>query len=77
VVEEVDLCDLVREVVAPYNQNDEQVRLRLQPIQPFALRRVSMKRLLNNLIGNALHHAGMTWKWPPMCLAIPARLTWC
>ena len=28
------------------------------PIQPFALRRVSMKRLLNNLIGNALHHAG-------------------
>ena len=57
-VEEVDLCDLIREVVAPYNQNGEQVRLRLQPIQPFALRRVSMKRLLNNLIGNALHHAG-------------------
>lgn len=57
-VEEVDLCELIREVVAPYNQNGEQVRLRLQPIQPFALRRVSMKRLLNNLIGNALHHAG-------------------
>ena len=58
VVEEVDLTDLVREVVAPYNQNGEQVRMRLEPIQPFALRRVSMKRLLNNLIGNALHHAG-------------------
>ena len=57
-VEEVDLCELVREVVAPYNQNEERVRLRLQPIQPFPLRRVSMKRLLNNLIGNALHHAG-------------------
>jgi len=58
VVEQVDLTDLVREVVAPYNQNGEQVRMRLEPIQPFALRRVSMKRLLNNLIGNALHHAG-------------------
>jgi two-component system osmolarity sensor histidine kinase EnvZ len=57
-VEEVDLSDLVREVAAPYNQTVEKVRLRLEPIQPFPLRRVSMKRLLNNLIGNALHHAG-------------------
>jgi len=57
-VEEVDLSELVREVVVPYNQTEERVRTRLQPIQPFPLRRVSMKRLLNNLIGNALHHAG-------------------
>jgi len=57
-VEEVDLSELVREVVVPYNQSEERVRTRLQPIQPFPLRRVSMKRLLNNLIGNALHHAG-------------------
>ncbi|QZI70471.1 HAMP domain-containing protein [Pseudomonas protegens] len=57
-VEEVDLSDLVREVAAPYNQNQERVHLRLEPIQPFPLRRVSMKRLLNNLIGNALNHAG-------------------
>ncbi|MCE0462808.1 MULTISPECIES: ATP-binding protein [Pseudomonas] len=57
-VEEVDLSELVQEVVAPYNQNDEKVHLRLEPIQPFPLRRVSMKRLLNNLIGNALNHAG-------------------
>ncbi|BBP56750.1 two-component sensor histidine kinase [Pseudomonas sp. St316] len=57
-VEEVDLSELVREVAAPYNQNDEKVHLRLEPIQPFPLRRVSMKRLLNNLIGNALNHAG-------------------
>ncbi len=57
-VEEVDLSDLVREVAAPYNQNEEKVRLRLEPIPPFPLRRVSMKRLLNNLIGNALNHAG-------------------
>ncbi|MDD1021847.1 MULTISPECIES: ATP-binding protein [Pseudomonas] len=57
-VEEVDLSDLVREVAAPYNQNQERVHLRLESIQPFPLRRVSMKRLLNNLIGNALNHAG-------------------
>jgi two-component system osmolarity sensor histidine kinase EnvZ len=57
-VEEVDLTDLVREVAAPYNQNEQKVQLRLEPIQPFPLRRVSMKRLLNNLIGNALNHAG-------------------
>lgn len=57
-VEVVDLVDLVQEVVAPYNQGEEQVLLRLEPIPPFPLRRVSMKRLMNNLIGNALHHAG-------------------
>ncbi len=57
-VEEVDLSDLVREVVAPFNQPREQVRLCLEPIPPFPLRRVSIKRLLNNLIGNALYHAG-------------------
>lgn len=57
-VEEVDLVELVHEVVAPYNNPVEQVRLCLEPIPPFPLRRVSMKRLLNNLIGNAMHHAG-------------------
>jgi two-component system osmolarity sensor histidine kinase EnvZ len=57
-VEEVDLVELVHEVVAPYNNPVEQVRLCLESIPPFPLRRVSMKRLLNNLIGNAMHHAG-------------------
>ncbi|MGH8417324.1 MAG: ATP-binding protein [Pseudomonas sp.] len=57
-VEEVDLVELVHEVVAPYNSPVEQVRLCLESIPPFPLRRVSMKRLLNNLIGNAMHHAG-------------------
>lgn len=57
-VEEVDLVNLIHEVVAPYNSPLEQVRLCLEPIPPFALRRVSMKRMLNNLIGNAMHHAG-------------------
>ncbi|MGH8439461.1 MAG: ATP-binding protein [Pseudomonas sp.] len=57
-VEAVDLSDLVREVVAPFNQPEERVRLCLEPIPPFPLRRVSLKRMLNNLIGNALYHAG-------------------
>lgn len=57
-VEEVNLVELVHEVVAPYNSPVEQVRLCLESIPPFPLRRVSMKRLLNNLIGNAMHHAG-------------------
>ncbi|MET0125081.1 MAG: ATP-binding protein, partial [Pseudomonas caspiana] len=53
--------ELVRDVVAPFNNPEnpeEQIRLCLEPIPPFPLRRVSMKRLLTNLIGNAMHHAG-------------------
>lgn len=60
-IEEVDLSELVRDVVAPFNNPEnpeEQIRLCLEPIPPFPLRRVSMKRLLTNLIGNAMHHAG-------------------
>jgi two-component system osmolarity sensor histidine kinase EnvZ len=57
-VEEADLGDLIREVVMPYNQPEERVRLCLEPIPPFPLRRISLKRMLSNLIGNALHHAG-------------------
>jgi two-component system osmolarity sensor histidine kinase EnvZ len=57
-LEELALAELIREVVAPYNQGGERVRLFLQPIPPFPLRRVSMKRLLANLIDNALHYGG-------------------
>ncbi|WP_213878278.1 ATP-binding protein [Pseudomonas sp. dw_358] len=57
-ITEADFSDLVRETVLPFNQPEERVRLCLEPIPPFPLRRISLKRLLNNLIGNALHHAG-------------------
>ncbi|WP_312933818.1 ATP-binding protein [Pseudomonas sp.] len=57
-VEDIDLTALIGEVVAPYNQPQERVRLCLEPIPPFPLRRISIKRMLDNLIGNALHHAG-------------------
>jgi len=57
-VEEVDLGELISEVVAPYNQQREQVRLCLEAMPPFPLRRVSIKRLLANLIENALRYGG-------------------
>ncbi|MBC9252725.1 two-component sensor histidine kinase [Pseudomonas alcaligenes] len=53
-----DLGELVREVVAPYNQQGEQVRLYLESVPPFPLRRVSIKRLLANLLDNALRYGG-------------------
>jgi two-component system osmolarity sensor histidine kinase EnvZ len=57
-VEELDLLELIREVVAPYNQQREQVRLCLESVPIFPLRRVSIKRLLVNLIENALRYGG-------------------
>ncbi|MGH8354928.1 MAG: ATP-binding protein [Pseudomonas sp.] len=57
-VEEVDLGELIREVVAPYNQQQERLRLCLEALPPFPLRRVSIKRLLVNLIENALRYGG-------------------
>ncbi|WP_373387010.1 ATP-binding protein [Pseudomonas alcaligenes] len=52
------LEELVRETVAPYNQHSERVRLCLEPVPPFPLRRVSLKRLLVNLLDNALRYGG-------------------
>ncbi len=57
-LEEVELAELVKEVVAPFNQTQARVRLCIEPLPPFPLRRVSIKRLLNNLIENAMHHGG-------------------
>jgi two-component system osmolarity sensor histidine kinase EnvZ len=56
--QQLDLSALVREVVEPYNQHAEQVRLCLQQLPPCSLRPVSIKRLLSNLIDNALRYAG-------------------
>ncbi|MFG3693666.1 ATP-binding protein [Stutzerimonas stutzeri] len=58
-LESLDLGELVREVVAPYNQHGEQVRLCVEPMPPLPLRRVSIKRLLVNLIENALRYGGL------------------
>jgi two-component system osmolarity sensor histidine kinase EnvZ len=55
-LEQLDLGALIHDVVAPYNQSKEQVRLCLEVMPPLPLRRVSMKRLLTNLIENALRY---------------------
>ncbi|MTZ13271.1 HAMP domain-containing protein [Pseudomonas sp. JL972] len=57
-VEKLDLGELIREVVAPYNQHEESVRLCVEPMPELALRRVSIKRLLVNLIENARRYGG-------------------
>jgi two-component system osmolarity sensor histidine kinase EnvZ len=57
-VEVLDLAEVIGEVVAPYNQKQETVRLCLEPVPQVPLRRVSLKRLLVNLIENALRYAG-------------------
>lgn len=57
-LEELDLNELIREVAAPLNQNEECVRLCLEPLPAMPLRRVSFKRLLANLMENALRHGG-------------------
>ena len=56
--EEIDLGALIHDVVAPYNQQQEHVRLCLEAMPPLPLRRVSIKRLLVNLIENALRYGG-------------------
>ena len=58
--EPCDLAALVREVVTPYNQHEEQVHLYLEPLPQFPLRRVSIKRLLANLLDNALRYGGQS-----------------
>ncbi|MBD1550130.1 ATP-binding protein [Pseudomonas typographi] len=57
-LDEADLGALVRETVAPFNQAKQQVALVLEPMPPVPLRRVAIKRLLTNLIDNALYHGG-------------------
>ena len=56
--EEADINELIREVVAPLNSNGEVVRLCLAEVPRLSLRRLSMKRVLINLIDNALVHGG-------------------
>lgn len=54
--EQVDLGALIHDLVAPYNQAQVQVRLCLEAMPALPLRRVSIKRLLTNLIENALRY---------------------
>ena len=53
-----DLNELISEVVAPLNTAEQPIGLYLQPVPELALRRLSIKRLLTNLVENALNHGG-------------------
>jgi two-component system osmolarity sensor histidine kinase EnvZ len=57
-VEPEDINDIIMEVVAPLNTGEEKVRLCLEPVPKIKLRRLSIKRVMSNLIDNALHHGG-------------------
>ena len=56
--EPCDLNELIREVVTPINSTEPRVALYLQPVPELALRRLSVKRMLSNLVENALNHGG-------------------
>lgn len=56
--EPCDLNDLIREVVTPLVAAEQPIRLCLEPLPELALRRLSIKRVLNNLVENALNHGG-------------------
>ncbi|MFD1701080.1 ATP-binding protein [Halopseudomonas phragmitis] len=51
-----DINEVIREVVAPLNTGEERVRLCLEPVPEFNFRRLSIKRVMTNLIENALNH---------------------
>ena len=55
-MEECDLNDLISSVVAPYIQQGHSIRLCLEGVPALALRRVSIKRMLVNLLENALRY---------------------
>lgn len=56
-LEELDLNELVKEVVIPFNQNEQKVRLFLEDVPLILGRWVSLKRLMVNLINNALNYS--------------------
>lgn len=56
-----ELCDmheLIRQVVQPYLQQGADIRLDLQELPQLYLRRLSFKRMLVNLIENAMQYGG-------------------
>lgn len=57
-VESCDLLVLIHEVIAPYRQQGHKLALNIAPIPLIPMRRLSMKRLLVNLLENALRYGG-------------------
>lgn len=53
-----DINEVIREVVAQFESEGAPIHARLQELPPISLKRLSLKRLFANLIGNALRHGG-------------------
>ena len=56
--ETCDMAALIRETVQPYSQQGHRIELHLQDITNIQLRRLSFKRMLVNLIENAIRYGG-------------------
>ncbi len=55
---DTDLAALVRELAAPYGGRVSSLTLDLAPLSPLALRPRAVRRLLTNLLENAVRHGG-------------------
>ncbi|QEY57713.1 HAMP domain-containing protein [Pseudomonas sp. C27(2019)] len=53
-----DLSELINSVVAPFSQQGHEIRVCLEAMPSLPLRRVSIKRMLVNLLENALRYGG-------------------
>ena len=57
-METCDLSELINSVVAPFSQQGHEIRVCLEAMPSLPLRRVSIKRMLVNLLENALRYGG-------------------
>ena len=55
---DTDLNALVRELVADFARQGDLFHKQLEPLPPFRFRPIAMRRLLGNLMQNAVRHAG-------------------
>ncbi|MGB3619862.1 HAMP domain-containing protein [Ketobacter sp. MCCC 1A13808] len=53
-----DLNEVIGEVVSQFESENRAVRTDLQPLPGISLKRLSLKRMFANLIGNAIRHGG-------------------
>lgn len=53
-----DLNEVISEVVSQFESEGKRVETELNPLPGISLKRLSLKRLFANLIGNAIHHGG-------------------
>ena len=56
--ESCDMAGLIREIVQPYHQQGHTIELQLQEVPCLQLRRLSFKRMLVNLVENAIRYGG-------------------